>query len=162
MSHSVTVTRMTTTSTSTAIIVNTGFLKTASGLLKLFETIIAAICLFLAFYFQFDRTLSYKISVYEFFICVMACALITSGCLLLACIFSLSTSTILTKTLFELIYHSVLFALCLAASITLFIETKDTRYGNSDKMMTAAVLGLILSILYLVSTVFAFRTYRGL
>ncbi|XP_071035427.1 uncharacterized protein [Parasteatoda tepidariorum] len=39
MPHSVTVTRTTTTSSATAIILNTGLLKTASGGLKLLETV---------------------------------------------------------------------------------------------------------------------------
>lgn len=39
MSHSITVTRTTTTTSATAIILNTGILRGASGLLKLFETV---------------------------------------------------------------------------------------------------------------------------
>jgi hypothetical protein len=39
MSHAVTITRTTTATTSTAIILNSGYLKTAAGLLKLAQTV---------------------------------------------------------------------------------------------------------------------------
>uniref|UniRef100_A0A0K8SB11 MARVEL domain-containing protein n=2 Tax=Lygus hesperus TaxID=30085 RepID=A0A0K8SB11_LYGHE len=158
MSHSVTITRTTTTSSSTAILVNTGFLRTAPGILKLFEVLIAGTCLFLALFYTYRRYPN-DYSVYEFYLATITAVLVASGCLLISCLLSLSTASILTKTLFELVYHCVAFALTFAASLVFYFDVKNYRQNS---ILAGAVLGLILSILYLISSVFAFRSYRGL
>uniref|UniRef100_A0A224XRP8 Putative members of chemokine-like factor super family n=1 Tax=Panstrongylus lignarius TaxID=156445 RepID=A0A224XRP8_9HEMI len=158
MSHTVTVTRTTTTTTTSAIILNTGYLKTLPGLLKVLEVIISAICLALLIYYRS----SYYFS--EFFLCVLTAVLVGSTCLLLSCILSISTASMIAKTMYELIYHFVAFILCLAASITLMVEVNRTSKYSSyyNPYLTASILGFVLTILYLVSMVFSYRSYRGL
>ncbi|KAF6206944.1 hypothetical protein GE061_018180 [Apolygus lucorum] len=156
MSHSVTITRTTTTSTSTAILVNTGFLKTAPGILKLFEVLLAATCLFLTLFYTYRRYV-YDHSVYEFYFATITTVLVASGCILISCLLSLSTASILTKTLFELVYHCVAFALTFASSLVFYFDVKHQK----NSVLMGAILGLVLSILFLISSVFAFRSYRG-
>jgi len=159
MSHTVTVTRTTTSSTS-AIIINTGYLKTLPGILKLLEVVISAVCLGILAYY---RVRYYPVAE-DFFLCASTTTLVASFCLLTACLVSLSTGTIISKTIYELVYHFVAFALILASSITLLVQLNrySSRYAHYDAYLAASILGLILAALFLISTIFACRTYRGL
>ncbi|KAK9512758.1 hypothetical protein O3M35_001111 [Rhynocoris fuscipes] len=158
MSHTVTVTRTTTTTTTSAIILNTGYMKTLPGLLKILEVVVAAVCLGLLIHYRS----SYYFN--EFFLCVLTAVLVGSTCLLLSCILSISTASMIPKTMYEFIYHLVAFCLCLAASITLMVELNRTsQYSSYYKpYLTASILGFVLTVLYLVSMVFSYRSYRGL
>ncbi|CAO1337836.1 unnamed protein product [Diamesa serratosioi] len=160
MSHSVTITRTTTTSGNTStLILNTGYLKTIPGLLKLAQLILGAVCIGCVAW-EFFRSQTTNT---DLFFLSMACSFfIGTFCLLVSCLFSLSTGGIISKTIYELIYHSVAFILYLVASILLMIKVTDSRYYSRDRHMIAAVAGLILSALYLISTVFAHRSYRGI
>ncbi|XP_014245228.1 uncharacterized protein LOC106664233 isoform X1 [Cimex lectularius] len=160
MSHTVTVTRTTTTSTTSAIIINTGYLKTVPGILKLLEVIIAGVCLFLVSWYD----VYLRRTPYLFFFSIVTTAFVASSCLLLACLISLSTASIIAKTIYELVYHVVLCVLVLISSILFFVEVENhsKNYYYHNQYMTCAILGLILGVLYLVSTVFAYRNYRGL
>ena len=122
MSHSVTVTRTTTTSTTSAILLNTGYFKTYPGLLKLFELIIGAVIVGITAYY--NKYQNYYTSSPEVFFCIVAVAcLVGTGCLLLSCILSISSASILPKTIF--------------------------------------ILGLVNTVLYLLSTALAYRSYKG-
>ncbi|KAL1140556.1 hypothetical protein AAG570_000486 [Ranatra chinensis] len=97
MSHSVTVTRTTTTTTS-AIIVNTGYLKSFPGLLKVFEVILASVCLGIICYYGHSTRIRFL--PVEFFMSVSTAVLVGSFCLLLSCIITLSTAAIISKTIY--------------------------------------------------------------
>lgn len=165
MSHSVTITRTTTTTTSTAIILNSGYLKTAAGLLKLAQTILGAVCVGLIGYYINNQ--SYRVNpIYYtqvlFFLLIATAFLITTFCLLLSSLLSFVSASMIPKTLFEVVYHVVAFALYLAAGIVLLVEIKDhdrNQYYNA--YMAAAIIGLVNAILYLGSTILAVRTYKG-
>ncbi|PSN42066.1 hypothetical protein C0J52_16389 [Blattella germanica] len=167
MSHSVTITRTTTTTSSTAILLNTGYLKTAAGLLKLFQTILGAICvglvgnaidrygLLLSRYSNTtSETLFYLLMVTTFFI--------TTALLLISCIISFLSASMIHKTIFEVIYHVVGFGLLLAAGIVFLIEIKNNdREYYYNTCLAAAIIAIVNSVLYLFSTILAYRTYRG-
>lgn len=160
MSHTVTVTRTTTSSTSTAVIINVGYFKTFSGLLKLAELILGAVCVGLVSYY-------YKLYVPQtpetFFLLMATAFLIGTFCLLLSCIISFATSSIIAKTIYEVVYHVVAFGLYLAASLTLLVETNHRKgYRHYDAYLSASIIGLVLAALYLLSTIIAVRSYRGL
>ncbi|CRK99999.1 CLUMA_CG013289, isoform A [Clunio marinus] len=159
MSHAVTITRTTTTTTSTsAVILNTGYLKTVPGLLKLSQLIIGG---FITFFFAWHFRSYYQyMTSHLFFLCIATAFFIGTFCLLASCLVSLSTGGIISKTIYELVYHAVAFILYLAASAWLM---SNTRYNDlSHPPFLCAVLGLILSILYLISAVYAQRSYRGI
>ncbi|XP_017483737.1 PREDICTED: uncharacterized protein LOC108372530 [Rhagoletis zephyria] len=162
MSHSVTITRTTTSTTSTSyIVLNTGYLKTFPGLLKLFELLIGAAIVGI-FSYYFNRTGTSN----EIFMFLMATTfLIGTFCLLLACLTSLSTGGIISKTIYELIYHSVAAILLLIASLLLVIELNDRhfRYGKQyETYMAAGIMGLVNAVLYFISAFLAHRSYRGI
>lgn len=164
MSHSVTITRTTTTTSSTAILLNTGYLKTASGLLKLAQTILGAVCIGLVGYNINSSQYGAIINLTEvlFFFLMVVAFFITTFCLLVSSLMSFVTASMIHKTVFEVMYHVVAFALLLAAGIVLLIEIKDhDRRRYYDTCLAAAIICLVNSALYLLSTIFAVRTYKG-
>lgn len=160
MSHSVTITRTTTSTTNTSyIVLNTGYLKTFPGILKLFELIIgAAIVGILAYNFQdYHRYYTYQQDVFQYLMGVTF--MVGTFCLLLACLTSLSTGGIIAKTIYELIYHSVAAILILVSSSLLLLRLRDVKH---DAYMVAGVLGLVNAVLYFISAFLAHRSYRGI
>lgn len=119
-----------------------------------------------------------------FFLLMATTFLIGTFCLLLSCLISLSTGGIISKTIYvrmfvsslicrnintkpisfqELIYHSIAFVLYLIAAIMFLVRVTDRRYGQLyEEFMVASVLGLIVSVLYLFSAIYAQRSYRGI
>jgi len=62
----------------------------------------------------------------------------------------------------EVLYHAVAFILYLIAGIILLVEIKDHDRAQYYKAyLAAAIIGLVNAALYLLSTVFAIRTYKG-
>lgn len=164
MSHTVTVTRTTTTATTSALLINTGYLRTIPGILKFFETIIGAVCVGLIAnysYYTIHRYQNYNTDI--FFLIVTSAFLICTFAILVSCIISISTASILPKTIFELIYHGLAFVLYIIASICLIVEVNRYRHSRYeyDPLLAASILGLINSGLYLLSTGFAYKSYRG-
>lgn len=164
MSHSVTITRTTTSTTSTSyIVLNTGYLKTFPGLLKLFELLIGgAMVGVIAWYYSRFQILSSGNP--DLFLYLMAVTfMIGTFCLLLSCLTSLSTGGIISKTIYELIYHSVAAILLLAASINMIVELRHWSRGKVyDAYMAASIMGLVNTVLYFISAFLAHRSYRGI
>jgi len=166
MSHSITVTRTTTTTSGTGgYVLNSSYLKTMPGLLKLAQLILNAICVTLIAW-QFRRYHSvYSNGNPELFFLLMTTAfLIGTFCLLLSCLVSWSTGGIISKTIYELIYHTIAFLLLLISSIILLVEVSNNRfsYNVREFYMAASIIGLVNSGLYLISALLANRYYRGL
>ncbi|KAH8354831.1 hypothetical protein KR084_010460 [Drosophila pseudotakahashii] len=161
MSHSVTITRTTTSTTNTSyIVLNTGYLKTFPGILKLFELIIGAAIVGILAY-NFNDYHGYFRKQEDLFHYLMGVTfLIGTFCLLLACLTSLSTGGIIAKTIYELIYHSVAAILILASSTFLLIKIRNTNIP--DSFMVAGILGLVNAVLYFISAFLAHRSYRGI
>jgi len=161
MSHSVTITRTVTTSnTSSTLVVNTGYLKTLPGLLKLVQLILGGVSVGLVAWY-YNNT--YGVHTPSLFFLLMATTfLIGTFCLLVSCLFSLSTGGIISKTIYELIYHSIGAILLIAASITLLIHVNKYGGNVNEKYMIAAIIGLINGCLYVASAVLARRSYRGI
>lgn len=172
MSHSVTVTRTTTTASTSAVIINTGYCSSVTGILKIFETILGAICLGLIAYFNRYGDRYYAYSGFfgtkedALFFIVSFGFLVTTFLLLVACCISLASAAILPKSTFEYLYHLVAFIFYISASLALLIELNRRNeyrqfreYGYEGKM-AAAVLGMINSLFYLLSFIFSIRTFR--
>ncbi|KOC66584.1 hypothetical protein WH47_08977 [Habropoda laboriosa] len=162
MSQSVTIRTHTVTNSSTAVIINTGYLKTLGGLLKLFQLALGVVCVaIIANYFGPYR--QYSNAAELFFLLMTTSFLIGTFILLLSCLTSPSTSTIIAKTIYELLYHSIAFGLYLAASLTFIIHVSNMKgYAHYDTLMAGAICGLVNAALYLISTIVALRTYRGI
>lgn len=164
MSHSVTVTRTTTTTTTSAIIINTGYLKTWPGILKFAELILGIVTVGLVGYY-YQRFQNLTQTPETFFLLMAVTFMVGTFLLLMSCLISISTSSIISKTIYEVVYHGFAFLLLLAASLVFVIEVnhkKRTYYNDYEPYFAAAVIGLVNSVLYLLSTIFAQRSYKGL
>ncbi|CAK1552076.1 unnamed protein product [Leptosia nina] len=166
MSHTVTITRTTATTSGTALFVNTGYLGTLPGLLKLAQLLLGAACVGVVGYYFEPRYARYNDQKPELFFFLIAVAfLIGTFCLLTSCLISFSTATMISKTIYEVIYHGTAFVLYLAAGLTLIIEVNHRKSGyrnDFEPYLAAAIMGLVLAGLYLLSTFLANRSYRGL
>jgi len=88
--------------------------------------------------------------------------LIGTFCLLVSCLFSLSTGGIISKTIYELIYHSIGAILLIAGAVTLLVHVNKYNHAYRDEFMAAAIIGFINGILYVGSAILARRSYRGI
>ncbi|XP_071563513.1 uncharacterized protein [Temnothorax nylanderi] len=158
MSHSVTIRTQTVTSSSSTIVVNTGYLKTWSGILKLLQVALGIVCVGIVGNEFGPRP---HVTAELFFLLITTTFMIGTFILLLSCVTSLSTASILSKTIHELIYHSIAFGLLLAASLTLLVHINNYRRYNYELLLGASICGLVNAGLYLFSTIIALRTYRG-
>ncbi|XP_026329717.1 MARVEL domain-containing protein 1 isoform X1 [Hyposmocoma kahamanoa] len=167
MSHTVTITRTTTSNTGTAVLVNTGFLGSTPGLLKLAQLLLGAACVGVVGYYIDRFTVLLDNQAHLFFLVVAVACLVGTFCLFLSCVISFATASIISKTIYEVIYHGLAFILYLAAGLTLIIKVNEhknmyKRYGVYEPYLAASIMGLVLAALYLLGTVLANRTYRGI
>ncbi|XP_024870171.1 uncharacterized protein LOC112453578 [Temnothorax curvispinosus] len=160
MSHSVTIRTQTVTSSSSTIVVNTGYLKTWSGILKLLQVALGIVCVGIVGH-EFGHYSAYRSTAELFFLLITTTFMIGTFILLLSCVTSFSTASIISKTIHELIYHSIAFGLLLAASLTLLVHINNYRRYNYELVLGASICGLVNAGLYLFSTIIALRTYRA-
>lgn len=97
MPSTVTVTRTTTSSSNTHKVINIGYLKAWSGILKLLQLILGCICVVIVAYY-WKNTIYYSNEL--FFLNMVVCFMIGTSILLLSCLVSLSTEGIISKTIF--------------------------------------------------------------
>ena len=74
-----------------------------------------------------------------FFLCIAVACLVGTSCLLVSCLISFTTGGVISKTIFELIYHSTAFILYIIASILVLIKANDYRLSSSSPYMLAGV-----------------------
>ncbi|XP_078052026.1 uncharacterized protein LOC144478166 [Augochlora pura] len=159
MSHSVTIRTHTVTTNSTAVMINTGYLKTWSGVIKLLQLALGIVCVtIIGHYFS---TYGYYVSAELFFLLITTTFLIGTTILVISYLSSHSTPGIIAKTIYELIYHAIAFGLYLAAALTFLVNVSNRGRGN-EVLMAGAICGLVNAALYFLSTIIAVRTYRGL
>ncbi|ODN00653.1 hypothetical protein Ocin01_06029 [Orchesella cincta] len=151
MSHTVTVTRTTTTSTTQAVLLNVGYLKTLPGVLKLIHVILGIVTVSLLGHYiayhknhyiyrtgaNYIHVADHAIFIPElFFLLIATTCLITSTLLLVSCLISIATATIIPKTVLEIIYHIVAAVLLVISSIIYLVnieqELKNQRVVQSS------------------------------
>lgn len=163
--------RITTTETSTgsALVINSGYLKTAPGLLKFAELILGCVCVGIIAYHFNDRHLSTTSELFFYLICTTF--LICTAILLLSCLISWSTGGIISKTIYvskfisqmlnwkmlfvrdfsfvcqELIYHFVAAVLIIIASVTLLIVINDRNTTQTYRSIYKELLAAGVRIL---------------
>ncbi|XP_066599855.1 uncharacterized protein [Prorops nasuta] len=163
MSHSVTIrTQTVTTGSSSTVLINTGYVKTWSGILKFLQLALGAVSVGIVGN-QSEYYLRHSNTSELFFLLIATTFMIGTFIILLSCLASLSTASILSKTIYELIYHSIAFGLLLAASLTLLVHVNNYKSSrNYELLLGASICGLVNSALYLFSTIISLRTYRGI
>ncbi|XP_032667394.1 uncharacterized protein LOC116842377 [Odontomachus brunneus] len=163
MSHNVTIRTQTVTTTSgsaSAYYVNSGYLKSWNGICKLLQLVLGVVCVGISSS-EFHKHYNHRSSNEMFFILMATTFMIGTFIILLSCLASLSTASILSKTIYEFIYHAIAFGLLLAASLTLV--TYISKYmRNYELLLAASVCGFINSALYLISAIIAHRGYRSI
>ncbi|KAI8435043.1 hypothetical protein MSG28_003465 [Choristoneura fumiferana] len=84
-------------------------------------------------------------ALFLFYFLISVACLIGTFCLLTACLVSLSTASLISKTVYEVIYHGLAFILYLAAGLTLLIEVNHRkssyRSQNYEPFLAASMLG---------------------
>lgn len=161
MSHTVTVTRTTTTTSTSAIILNTGYCKTLPGLLKIAEIVLGVAIIVLLFGLLDSK---YNLSLWYggvlFFHHMVVTFFIGSSLLLIGCLVSISTGSIIAKTSYEFIYHGGAFILYLIATLLLIIKIHDYDTRAYRYYFISAALAVVNCVLYCISTILAYRSYR--
>ncbi|CAG7719822.1 unnamed protein product [Allacma fusca] len=150
MSHTVTVTRTTTTTSTSAILLNIGYFKTVPGILKVLHVILGVIAValvghYISFHKNVYRTYQPEHSLFVpelFFLLIATTCMIASFLLLVSCLISIATATILPKTVFEVVYHLVATVTLLIASIVYIVEVNNSfkayYKGNNYNLRIAA------------------------
>lgn len=162
--------RITTTETShsSALIINTGYLATPPGILKVLQFLLGIVCVGIITANFNEHGIAEWAEI--FFYLITVTFLICTTILLISCLISWSTGGIISKTIYELIYHFVGCILLLIASIAflVFLFNKnnnsviDRFEGQKKALIGAAIAGLINAILYGISTFYARRSYKGI
>ncbi|OXU32105.1 hypothetical protein TSAR_002946 [Trichomalopsis sarcophagae] len=155
MSHSVTIqTRTVTTGSPSAI--NTTFCRSWTGILKLAQVvpinryynnvnmaqILGAISVGLSGYAlsQYNSTTIENL----FFLLIATTFMISSFILVLSYLCSYTTESIISKTVFELLFHAIAFALLLAASVTLIQRVSNGYYKQDKLQLGASAVGIVI------------------
>lgn len=161
MSSSATVrirqTTTTTQATSSVLVVNSGYLRTRLGLLKLLllaVELVALVLLLLEAGYWHGRGYGFYAADLFLTLAVFG-ALLAVGLMLLAALLSLGTATLLPKTSFDFLFHFVAAVLLLVAGLWLLVGAID--YNRATRVQAAAVLGLVAALLHLVHAVLSYR-----
>jgi len=159
--------RITTTETSnsSALIINSGYLKTPPGLLKVLQFILGCICVGIIAYHFNDHGYSAQSELFFYLMCVTF--LICTTILLISCLISWSTGGIISKTIYELIYHAIAAILIIIASVALLVvinnRSTSSYYRQIYKeLLAAGIIGILNGLLYAISTYYASRSYKGI
>ncbi|XP_047493155.1 protein singles bar-like isoform X2 [Penaeus chinensis] len=162
MSTQVTVHRMVTTTTTSAFLINVGYLKTFPGILKIFQIILGCVAIgIIGHYIPWTRTADFMVPELFFLLIATAC-LITTTLLLMSCLCSIATASIIPKTLFETLYHIVSSLLYFTSALYLLIYLTERKYHDKDHVAktAASALGLVNTALYILSSIYSVRTFR--
>lgn len=168
MPHTVTVRTTTTATTGTF---NSGYLKSWAGILRLLETIIGTIVLGLVAYYgtHFNNHsidgFGGKSEHTYLFLVAFGC-LLPTFLLLVTSVSSVMSSTLIPKTLFEVIFNIFCFLLYLSAGLALLIILVKEKHhyfreSEHDGKIAASVLGLVNAVLYAISTSFSYKAYKN-
>lgn len=136
------------------------------GLLRVSETVFGTICLGLMLHYtKHSKVDLYGMPGHELYFLLVAfgCLLCTFLLLVSSC-WSFTSSSLLSRTSFEILFHLVACALYLAAGITLLTKTLDYhrnfRGEQYDARIAAAVFGIMNGALYLIGAILSFRIFR--
>ncbi|XP_066941760.1 uncharacterized protein [Macrobrachium rosenbergii] len=166
MANEVTVHRMVSSSTTSAVLINVGYLKTFPGILKILQIILGCvICGIIGHYITWTQQADY-LQPELLVLIIAATCLITTSLLVFSCLCSISTASIMPKTLFVVLLHSTLSYLLVCSSINLLREVvarnegyKIYERGYNSKIFSGAI-GLVNAVLYVVSSIYSVRTFR--
>ncbi|XP_018364647.1 PREDICTED: uncharacterized protein LOC108762236 [Trachymyrmex cornetzi] len=143
------------------ITININYMKSWNGIAKILQVVLGAICVgIIGHELSYKYVLLYRASAYLFFFVATCTFFINTFILYVSNLISPSAASIISKTIYELLYHFIASILLFAASIAVIIViNQHSIVVNYDAFLAASILALLNSILYICSTVMGFRTY---
>ncbi|KAK4309924.1 hypothetical protein Pmani_018477 [Petrolisthes manimaculis] len=139
---------MVTTTTTSAFLVNVGYIKTFPGIVKIFQILLGCVAVGIIGHYIGWNGHSSELVPELFFLLIATTCLITTTLLLLSCLCSIATASIIPKTLFETLYHLVATLLYFASALYLLIHLSNKRYRDQQYVAkTAASVVLFHGIL---------------
>jgi len=159
-------TTTTTTSRASVLVINTGYLTSKLGILKLILLILSLICFILLLLEANHPHRAYSGYYYDsygypssdmFLILVTFGNWFTITLMLIAALLSLGTASLLTKTSYDFMFHFVACVLYLIGGLWVAIGAFGD-YERTTKIQVAAILALICGVLHLVHGVFSYRS----
>lgn len=144
----------TTTSTSRAsvLVINTGYLTSKLGILKLLVLIFALVA-FILMFLEFGY---YNKESDHYLILISFADWLTVALMLISALLSLGTASILPKTSFDFIFHFIMGILIFVGGILVSLNAFG-RPGRSTKIQTACVMAMVCGIIQIVHGVFSYR-----
>lgn len=145
-----TTTTVTGTTSSGFLSLNTGYLRTINGWLKIAQLLVGLLVLLLLVWWEWTpyHTWSHFLQLTAF------CFFIVTGLMLGSCVASLSGMTLLT-TLFYLNYHVLGFVFYVCGGLAVVVEAPTKQ--SSSMAIVAGVLGLLNAAFYAIDALFAFK-----
>ncbi|CAG2112035.1 unnamed protein product [Medioppia subpectinata] len=149
-------TTTTTTARASVLVINTGYLSTKLGIIKLLLLIFSLIC-FVLLLLDADKSSGYwYLPPEQFLVLVCFANWYTITIMLISALLSLGTACILPKTSFEFIFHFLGFVLFLIGG--LWVAIGAFKHENRTvNIQVACILALICGILHLVHGIFSYR-----
>jgi len=156
------VTTTTTTSSASILVINTGYLKTKEGIVKLLILLLTIIVFVLvmletqSYSHYFGR--SYGFYANDLFLLLVSFAgLFTTSIMLLTCVTSLGTASLLPKISFDFTYHILCCLFFFISGLWVLIDALDKR---TNSIVAASVIALVISFLHLIHGIFSYRLCR--
>lgn len=153
---------MVTTTTTSAVLINVGYVKTFPGILKIFQILLGCVAVgIIGHYIKWNNYADNMVPEL-FFLLIATTCLVTTSLLLFSCLCSIATASIIPKTLFETLYHIVVSLLYFASALYLLIHLTNKRYRDNYYVAktAASALGLVNCALYILSSIYSVRTFR--
>ncbi|XP_050740158.1 uncharacterized protein LOC127010317 isoform X2 [Eriocheir sinensis] len=144
MSTQVTVHRMVTTTTTSAFLINVGYLKTFPGILKIFQVLLGCVVVGITGHYIHWTSRSQQFVPELFFLLIATACLITTSLLLFSCLCSIATASIIPKTLFETLYHIAASCLYFASALYLLIYLTNKTYRDNYYVAKTAASVVLL------------------
>jgi len=140
--------------------INLDYLKSWNSIFKILHLVLGTICVgIIGHEFNGPAALSY--TPLCFFLIIACTFYIGTFILFLSYMLSPSASSIIPKTIYEFLYHTIASVLLLASTIALMvhIHQKTVVIFDYSLLLAASICSLVNTVLYICSAVMGFGTY---
>ncbi|XP_024870174.1 uncharacterized protein LOC112453579 [Temnothorax curvispinosus] len=141
------------------VVINVEYLRSWNGIFKIIQLVLGTIYVGIIGH-EFNN--GYIIYPAEVYFLVATCTFyIGTFILFIGYLMSPSAASIIPKTIYEFLYHSVASILLLAASIALMVQIhkQGIILLNYNALLAASICSLLNTILYICNAVIGFGTY---
>ncbi|XP_011866067.1 PREDICTED: uncharacterized protein LOC105561038 [Vollenhovia emeryi] len=143
------------------IVLNLDYLRSWNATFKILQLLLGTICVGIIGN-DFNQEKTYSYSTLTFYL-VVTCAFYINTCLLfVSYLISSSASSVIPKTIYEFLYHTIASVLLLSASIAMMVHIHkgSTAYASSyEALLVGSIFSLLNTILYICSAVVGYGSY---